>query len=86
MQKLEESYNSHGREFKLVKRDVNKAMFRSDSDGIVEVFKIKVLPPTEIYGRSYPEREGFPNDEDFGKIAFCYTSNYELAEDKYQSL
>lgn len=85
MQKLEDSYTSHGRVFKLVKREETKAMFKSD-DGVVEVFKIKILPAAEIYGRSYPERESSPSDEDFGKIAWCYSSDYKAAEIRYQSL
>ena len=85
MQKLEENYTSHGNVFTLVKRDENKAMFRSNN-GIVEVFKIKILPAAEIYGREYPERESSPSDEDFGKVAWCYSSNYEAAENKYNSL
>ena len=85
MQKLEESYTSHGNVFTLVKRGENKAMFKSNN-GIVEVFKIKILPAAEIYGREYPERESSPSDEDFGKIAWCYSSDYEAAENKYNSL
>jgi hypothetical protein len=56
--------------YELVERTDNVAMHKSD-DGVMEVFKIKILPPAEIYGREYPEREVSPPDEDFGKIAFA---------------
>lgn len=85
MKQLENEYTAHNRVYKLVKRTDKVAMFKSD-DGVVEVFKIKVLPAAEIYGKEYPERESTPSDEDFGKIAFCYTSNYDKAELKYKQL
>jgi len=85
IQQLSTNYTAHQRTFNLVKRDENKAMYQSE-DGVIEIFKIKVLPAAEIYGKSYPEREGFPSDEDFGRIAWCYGSNTEAAERKYNSL
>lgn len=85
MQKLNETYQAHGRIFKLIKRDHFRAMYKS-TDGITEVFLIKNLKAANIYGKDYPDREGFPADEDFGKIAWCYSSNDDLAEKKYESL
>ena len=85
MKQLENEYTAHNRVYKLVKRTDKVAMFKSD-DGVVEVFKIKILPATEIYGREYPERESSPSDEDFGKIAWCYTNRIDLAELKYKQL
>ena len=89
MEKLSETYTAHNREYNLVKRTDAKAMYKS-SCGIIEVFKIKVLPAGEIYGRIYPERESPPNDNDFGVIAFCYNGKTEEsiknAEIKYNSL
>ena len=67
------------------KRDEAKAMYKAD-DGVIEVFKIKILPESEIYGKKYLEREGYPSNEDFGKIAWYYSSMGDLAEDKYNSL
>ena len=85
MKQLENEYTAHNRVHKLVKRTDKVAMYKSD-DGVVEVFKIKTAPAQEIYGKEYPDREIFCNDEDFGKIAFCYTSNYDKAELKYKQL
>lgn len=85
MKQLEKEYKSHGNIFKLVKRTDKVAMFKSD-DGVTEVFKIKTLPAAEIYSRKYPEREASPSDEDFGKIAWCYSNNLEKAELKYKEL
>lgn len=42
------------------------------SDDVYEVFKVKVSPEREIFGKLYPERETYPSNEDFGKTAFCF--------------
>lgn len=68
----------------LVKRTKRKAMYLR-SDGYYEIFKVKVSPPAEMFGKSYPEREVYPGNEDFGKTAYCCTSK-ERAERRYQNL
>ena len=85
MKQLENEYTAHNRVYKLVKRTDKVAMFKSE-DGVVEVFKIKILPAAEIFGREYPERESSPSDEDFGVLAWTYTSRYDKAELKYKQL
>jgi hypothetical protein len=75
--------------YSLVKRTENKAMYKS-IEGILEVFNIKVAPEQEIYGIAYPEREIYPNSEDFGKIAWCYNgkteTSIEMANQRYDGL
>jgi len=68
----------------LIKRTKKKAMYFRD-DGCYEVFKIKISKANTIFGKDYPEREIYPNSEDFGQCAWCY--NYkDLAEEKYRNL
>lgn len=85
MQKLEDIVHTNDRDYHLVKRTDTKAMYKSE-DGVIEVFKIEILPEQEIYGTWYPEREKYPHSEAFGRNAFCYTSRMDLAELKYESL
>jgi hypothetical protein len=40
-----------------------------------EVFKVQVLPAGELGGRSYPVRESFPPNSDWGSLEFTYTNN-----------
>jgi len=40
-----------------------------------EVVKIQVLPAEEINGRSYPVREAFPSNSEWGSLGFTYTDN-----------
>jgi hypothetical protein len=68
----------------LIERTRQKAIYLR-SDDIYEVFKIKIHPPAELYGRSYPEREAYPSNEDFGKTAWTYTS-LEKARKKYKKI
>ena len=50
-----------------------------------EVFKAKVRPSETIKGKSYPKREVFPKDEDFGKSAWSFDT-YERALAKFNEL
>jgi hypothetical protein len=40
-----------------------------------EVFKVQVLPAGQLSGRSYPVRESFPPNSDWGELGFTYTNN-----------
>lgn len=55
------------------------------SDGNFEVFIVQNSPGETLFGKTYPPRETYPANEDFGKIAFCFTSR-EYAERKYEKL
>ncbi len=69
---------------KILKRKGQIALSER-SDGVYEVFFIKVQDANEMFGRFYPKRELYPSNEDFGKTAWCYT-NYNSALIKYNSL
>src|ERR1700730_7284959 len=40
-----------------------------------EVFTVQVLPAEEINGKSYPVREAFPSNSEWGSLGFTYTDN-----------
>jgi len=84
MRTLEKEIKTNGTLYSLVKRESWKAMYRAES-GQYEVFKIKIMPETEIFGKIIPEREKFPGNEDFGKFAWCLSSR-EKAEEIYNNL
>ncbi len=68
----------------LVARTKKKAVYYRD-DGCYEVFKIVIAPAGIIFGKSYPEREVYPGNEDFGFTAWCF-SDKTRALDKYDKL
>ena len=54
-------------------------------DNIYEVFRIKVSKEKTMFGKTYPKREVYPGNEDFGKTAWCF-NNEENAKRRYDSL
>jgi hypothetical protein len=40
-----------------------------------EVFKVQILPAEEINDKSYPLRESFPKNSEWGWLGFTYTKN-----------
>jgi hypothetical protein len=49
------------------------------------VFKLRIQPEREIFGKSYPEKERFPGNEDFGIWAWaCRT--LERAMERFNEL
>ena len=84
MQKLGLKLQNNGTISEQVKRTKNCALYKTGR-GDFEVFKIKVSPAQEIYGKEYPERETYPSNEDFGKTAWYYTKE-ENALAKYEWL
>lgn len=84
MEVLPIEIRANGRDYRQVKRTDKKAMYISD-DGVIEVFKVKIDKEGEIFGKKYPKREHYPTNEDFGKIAWCFT-NMDRANMRYDSL
>ena len=63
--------------FWVYEQDYNSGIEYNEGDSplelrFYEVFKVRVRPVETIKGKSYPEREVFPSDEDFGKNAWSY--------------
>jgi len=84
MKKLDLEIKTNGRTYRQIKRNEYKAMYLSN-DGYYEVFNIHVIPPGEIFGKYYPERESYPSTEEFGVRAWC-TKNKERAEEIYNNI
>jgi len=40
-----------------------------------EVFKVQILPVGELGGRSYPLRESFPSNSEWGESGWTFTNN-----------
>ena len=68
----------------LVERTTSKAIYLR-SDNIYEIFKIKITPKNEVFGKTYPERESYPSNEDFGKIAWTFRT-LKKAKELYDNL
>ena len=69
---------------KCVQRTPNKAMYLR-WDGTYEVFRIKISREKEIFGRTYPPREVYPGNEDFGTFAWCYKDK-DMALKRYEDM
>ncbi len=68
----------------LIERTETEAIYYR-WDNVWEVFRIKIAPPSEYYGNSYPKREVYPGNEAFGSIAWCLRSK-DLAYKKYNAI
>ena len=84
MKQLEKEISTNGTKYSLIKRNEWKAIYQS-LDGYYEIFRIKILPETVLFGKELPEREHYPSSEEFGHIAWC-TGNKERAEEIYNNL
>lgn len=68
----------------LVERTDDKAIYLR-SDGVYEVFIIKVQEEGYVFDTYYMEREVYPSSEDFGNTAWTYR-NLHSAMNKYKTL
>lgn len=68
----------------LIERTDKKAMYKRWDD-IWEVFRIKVSKEKSMFGKTYPLREVYPGNEDFGSTAWCYKDEI-LAKKRYDVL
>lgn len=69
---------------KLIKRTDKKAIYLRWDDAY-EVFRIKIAEASDVFGKSYPRREIYPGNEDFGSTAWCYKDR-EMAMRRYDAL
>lgn len=68
----------------LVARTDTKAIYKRWDD-VWEVFHIVIRKESEAFGKTYPKREVYPGNEDFGKTAWCYKDE-ALAWKRYNNL
>jgi hypothetical protein len=76
IKKLNNEIKKNGYLYRLVERTETKALYAQEDYGF-EVFKVKLSKPhpkAENDLKLYDKVEIFPNDEDFGKIAWSYKS------------
>lgn len=88
MDTVPQKFTSNGYDYVQVRRDGKRAIFEQRRKGTViawEVVEIKQLPATTIFGKAYPEREGYPSNEDWGTLAWS-CSTLERALERYNNL
>ena len=73
-------------DYYIYEQDYNSGIDYNEGDSplelrFYEVFKVRVRPAETIKGKSYPKREVFPKDCDFGTNAWAYET-LEMALDK----
>jgi hypothetical protein len=52
-----------------------------------EVIRIKVKPEQAVFGKLQPEREVYPSDSDFGRLAWSYGSQHRRqAFERYDAI
>lgn len=90
MKILPETLKKNNCFYRQVCRSGRTAMYSlsySENGQIVEfdVFKIRIDPAIVLHGNDVPEREHFPSNEDFGSIAWSFTTR-EFAQIKYDQL
>lgn len=68
----------------LVERTDKKAIYKRWDD-VWEVFRIKIVKEKTMFGKTYPRREVYPSNEDFGATAWGYKDEH-LARRRYDVL
>lgn len=77
MKTLEFPFIKNGFNHELLKREGLVCLVKRSKPAHwhFEIIKLKVAPQGIIMGKEYPEREIYPNDEDFGTLGFSIPSN-----------
>jgi hypothetical protein len=91
MQILETELKIQNRTLKQLKRQGRVAIYELLGRGGVlygyEVVIVKIRPAENAFGRDYPEREGYPANEDWGHLAWSYpTDGIREAEKRFDGL
>jgi hypothetical protein len=91
MQILETELKAQNRTLKQLKREGRVAIYELLSRGNLlygyEVIIVKILPARNIMGRDYPEREGYPANEDWGDLAWSYPNTaFQSAAKRFEGL
>jgi hypothetical protein len=90
MLKLKITYLCNGLLLNQIKRSTGAALYsvRTDENSPIigyETIKITIAKPRTIFGKTYPEREHYPNNEEFGALGWAW-NNLESAEKHYNEL
>ena len=71
MEHLSTTHAANGYEYEQVWRKGMTAIYKQlRTEDTYEVIKIKISPASEVFGKSYPEREVYPGNEEWGKLAW----------------
>jgi len=80
MKEINTVLKKDGFDLKQIARQRNWAVYEQSKAGKVtsyELIQIKISKATEIYGRSYPDREVYPSNEDWGLLGFTISDKDE---------
>lgn len=90
MKKLQDVYTKKGFVYTLLERTNEKAIYsQHDENGKLighEIFLIQIAKENEAFGTVFPERERYPNDNDFGVTAWSVGRDLDVAMTKYANL
>ena len=91
MKTLETELKVQNRTLRQIKREGRVALYELYGANEMlygyELIIIKVHPAQTIQGRDYPEREGYPANEDWGTLAWSFGSEQrEKAHEIYHGL
>lgn len=89
IEKLPINFEKQGIAFTRLKRVNRVCLYRREGKSSAlptyEVVKLRVLKAGLVNGVEYPEREAYPNNEQFGVLGWCFDS-LALAEAKFEAL
>ena len=88
MRTLPRYFKKKGITYTQVLRGKRSCVYRQEVNpeiAFFEVFIIKIKPQKIIFGKQIPEREVYPNDEDFGNCAWSFRS-LKKARSKFNEL
>ena len=74
MQLIPTQYKQAGHAMKLVRREGMAAMFKAVGADYWEIHQVRIRKPDVVFGKPMPEREVLASSSDFGKNAWCCTS------------
>src|ERR1700733_9926179 len=91
MKPLSTHLSHGGRKLKQVQRSATVAIYELfSSQGLsygFEVIRIKIKKEQLVFGTVQPEREAYPSDSDFGRLAWSFGRNHwRLAFGRYDVL
>ena len=88
MKSLGSIERKNGFDYTLIHREGNLAIYEqhyTEKTKYFELFIIQVKAKQNLFGKSYPEREKFPADSDFGKTAWSFR-NFDDALARFKRL
>lgn len=74
-----------GIELHQLVRGKKSCIYQQKSKEYYEVFIIRIKKSRILFDKFLPDKEWFPNDESFGKFAWCY-SDFKKAWLKFKKL